>query len=215
MDAATIQARIYYGRGKVAQYIGETCNQYRPLAAMGPLTHQIGPINAAFNAGDSTYLKPNKYGNPIWYADLDGRLAHPGDYLVRISDGAVWFIAAMQHLLPIIAIDCPRQVKVSRMAASTTVGAGPYNGLINPTDIIGTTGALWPASILQGGRALSAAGIPSDVKEGGWKILLPPSVPITIQATDIITDDLGRRFAVESSELTDLGFRLTANEAHS
>jgi hypothetical protein len=34
------------------------------------------------------------------------------------------------------------------------------------------------------------------------------------ESTDILTDDLGRRFEVTGAELTALGWRLSANELH-
>jgi hypothetical protein len=82
-------------------------------------------------------------------------------------------------------------------------------------DLMGTTGALWPASILLGGRAQqSGNGLPSAVQQAGWKILLPPSVPVVLNAGDIATDDLGRRYALIAAELTDLGWRCMAQEVH-
>jgi hypothetical protein len=214
MDGATIQARVYAGRGKAAQRIGLPCDVFRPINSTAPLTNKVARLNAAFNAADPKYLKPNLYNKPVWFADLDGRLTQPGDYLVRASDGATWFIADQQQLFPIVAISCNAQVAVRRQATSTTFGAGPYSGIVNPAYVLGTIDTLWPASILIGGRALAAAGLPADVKESGWRILLPPSVPITIEAGDRLDDDRDRSFWVESAELTDLGWRLTVNEAH-
>lgn len=214
MDGNTIQQRIYAGRGKAARRIGLPCRVLRPLIASAPLTNLISTLPAAFNATDSKYTRANLYGKPVWYVDIDGRYTAPGDYLVRISDGAIWFIAAQQQILPIVAVECNRRIKISRQASATTCGVGGYSGLQDPTDYLGTADSLWPASILIGGRALSAIGLPSDVKEAGWRILLPPSVPVPIAAGDIIADDLERRFAVESAEQTDMGWRLTVNEAH-
>lgn len=214
MDGATLQDRIYRGRGRVATYIGLPCNVYRPTDAAVPLGNPIAQINVALNAADANYLKANLYGKPVWYADCDGRQTRPGDYLVRVTDNRVWFIAAQQQLLPIVAIDCNATVRVQRQPASTTFGASPYSGLVAPVDVLGTEATPWPASILLGGRALPAVGLPADVKESGWRILLPPSVPITIKAGDLMTDDKARRFAVESAERSDLGWRLTVNEAH-
>ena len=45
--------------------------------------------------------------------------------------------------------------------------------------------------------------------------MLPISVPIIVTAGDIVTDDLGHRYAVDAAEQTDTGWRITANEAHS
>lgn len=214
MDGNTIQQRIYAGRGKAAQRIGLPCRVLRPQIASAPLANLITTLPVAFNAMDSSYTKASLYGKPVWYADLDGRFTAPGDYLVRVSDGAIWFIAAQQQLLPIVAVECNRRVTIARQASATVCGVGGYSGLQDPTDYLGTADSLWPASILIGGRALSAIGLPSDVKEAGWRILLPPSIPVPIAAGDIIADDLERRFAVESAEQTDMGWRLTVNEAH-
>jgi hypothetical protein len=217
MDGATIQQRIYAGRAKAALRIGLACSQYRPLAAGAPLGNLIGTILAAFNAGDSAYKVPNLPGDPLWYADLDGRVTQPGDYLKRVVDGATWFVAAQQQLLPIICVDCNRSIRITRENSVGAVGAVPYSGKLptTETDILGAPGALWPASILQGGRKDPAAGLPAGVKNAGWKMMLPPSAPVVIQAADIVTDDLGRRYAIDSAELTDMGWRINANEVHS
>ena len=217
MDGATIQQRIYSGRAKAAARIGLSCALFRPVAAAAPLGNQIGSLLAAFNAGDSKYKAPNLPGDPIWYADLDGRITQPGDYLVRALDGATWFIAAQQQLLPIVCIDCNRSIMITRQTPVTTVGAVGYGGIAPTTSVpvLGAPGALWPASILIGGRKEAATGLPAGVKNAGWKIMLPISVPIIVTAGDIVTDDLGHRYAVDAAEQTDTGWRITANEAHS
>ena len=214
MDGVTLHDRILKGRAKAALHIGMSCDVYRPSSASAPLGTHVTTLKAAFNARDPGYTKPNLYGNPVWYADLDGRQTQEGDYLVRQSDSATWFIAAQQQLLPIVAVACDRSVKVQRQPAASTVGAVGYGGLTAPADVLGSDAHRWPAAIFMGGRALNGSGLPAGVKEGGWKILLPPSVPITLLAGDLVHDDLGRRYAVESAELTDLGWRLTANDAH-
>lgn len=219
MDGATIQQRILAGRGKAAQRIGLSCAQFRPLTAAAPLGNQVGTVLAAFNAGDNTYAKPNLPGDPIWFADLDGRVTQAGDYLVRAADGATWFIASQQQLLPIVVIECNRQMQIVRQAPVTEVGAVGYGGLTTATEvpILGAPGALWPASILFGGRkAPTGTGLPAGTGQAGWKVMLPPSVPgsVVIAAGDIMVDDLGRRYIIDGAELNDQGWRLTANDNH-
>lgn len=219
MDGAKIQTKILAGRGKAAQRIGLSCFQYRPLAAGAPLGNQVGTLLAAFNAGDSSYRAPNLPGDPIWYADLDGRLTQPGDYLVRAADGSTWFIASQQQLLPIVAIECNRRARIVRQAPVTDVGAVGYGGSTIATEvpILGDIGALWPASILLGGRKqATTTALPAGTGQAAWKIALPPSVPssVVIAAADILVDDLGRRYVVDGAELTDQGWRLTSNETH-
>jgi hypothetical protein len=216
MDGPTIQAKIYAGRAKAALRLGMDCNVYRPLTAAAPLGNLVTTTKAAFNSGDNTYRAPNLPGEAIWYGDFDGRLTHPGDYLVRVADGQTYFIAGQQQLLPIICVDCNRSVHVTRQQSQTAVGAINYGGSVpaQDIDVLGTVSALWPASILLGGRSMAAVGLPADVKNVGWRIMLPPSVPTPLLAGDIVTDDLGKRYAIDGAELTDLGWRIDAKEAH-
>lgn len=216
MDGPTIQARVYAGYAKAANVIGLPYQQYRPLTANSPLGNLVATIKAAFDSS-STYkfTKPNEYGDPTWFALINDANVQTGDYLV--GNGDVKFIAGKQFLLPVIAIDCNRSLKITRENAMSGVGAVGYGGNqpSNETDILGAGGNLWPASILLGGKAQAGLGLPAGVKNSGWQILLPPSVPITIMAGDIATDDLGRRYSVEAAESTDLGWRINASEVHS
>jgi hypothetical protein len=214
MDGPTIQARVYAGYAKAANVIGLPYQQFRPLAANAPLGNLIATIKVAFDSSASySFTKPNEYGDPTWYALINDASVHTGDYLV--ASGDVKFIAGKQFLLPVIAVDCNRSLKITRENAPVGVGAIGYSGNqpANETDILGAGGALWPASILLGGKSQLTT-LPAGVKDAGWKILLPPSVPVVIMAGDIATDDLGKRYAIEGAELTDLGWRITASEAH-
>lgn len=217
MDAATINAKIYAGRGKAALRLGYDCNLFRPTTAANPFSNGIRTtLKAAFNAGDNSYRSPNLYGDAVWYGDFDARVTLPGDYLVRILDGQIYYVGQMQSLLPIICIDCTRSLRITRQAAATQFGDIGYSAMqpSGNVDVLGTPATLWPASILIGPRSQVSIGLPADVKQAGWRILLPLSVPITIRQDDIMTDDLGRRYAVEVAELTDLGWRINANEMH-
>lgn len=214
MDGATIDQKVWRGRGIAAQHIGHKCQIFRPNNATDPFNAPLQIIMAAFNAADSVYSKPNLYGKAVWYADLDGRLTRSGDYLARWSDHSFWFIAAQQSLLPIVVIGCNAKVLIQRQGTNAVCGVGEYSGAAPQAPVLGTVDTMWPASVLVGGRAVAAIGLPGDVKESGWRILLPSSVPSPIMQSDIVQDDLGRRFAVESAESTDLGWRLTANEVH-
>lgn len=221
MDAATIQGKIYAGYAKVALRLGLAYQQYRPSLAANPLSTARASLYASFNAEDFKYGKPNKYGDPLWYGVFDGSTTLPGDYLV--GPGGTFFIAAQQLNLPILMVECNRQVRLLRVSAPSGVGAVGYSGqcATDSTDALGAGGANgsfgtgWPASILQGGRAeATGTGLPTTNKNAAWKILLPVSVPITMNASDILLDDLGRRYVVQGAELTDLGWRMQAVEEH-
>lgn len=221
MDAATLQNRIYKGYGKAALRLGLAYSIYRPANASDPLATVLQTLPASFNAEDFGYKKPNKYGTPTWYAILDGSVTKPGDYLQ--GAGGTFFIAAQQLNLPILVVECNRTLCMKRQTAPAGVGAVGYGGatVAASTDVLGQTnadGSLqkgWPASVLLKGKAdTTGTDIPSATKNVGWFILLPPSVPITLQAGDILVDDLGRRYGVQGAELTDLGWRLMAREDH-
>jgi hypothetical protein len=192
-------------------------SQYRPSGSVNPLATVRGTLNASFNAEDFGYKKPNKYGAPTWFGIFDGTLTQPGDYLV--GQGGTFFIAGQQLHLPILCVECNRSIVLTRPAVDSSVGAIGYGGEVAATDqdLLGQRdagGALlhgWPASILTKGRdEPTGTDMPATVKNSGWQVLLPPSVP-----ADIMIDDLGRRYAVRGAELTDLGWRIQAVEEHS
>lgn len=212
MDATAINAKINAGRAKVAQRLGQSCALYRPLTAAAPLGNQIGTVLAAFNAGDGTYGKPNLYGDSTWFADLDGTQTQPGDILVRTLDGQVFFVAAQQPLLPIVVVGCERTVTVRRQQQRSGVGVQGYGGSTAANEAVLLSG--WPASILQGTKGERAAsGLPGDVRSPWWSILMPLVPGVQLQTGDIMTCDLGRRYAISSAEITDLGWRITAAQS--
>jgi hypothetical protein len=207
MDAALLDRKIYEGRAKAAQHMGHQCTLYRPQGTVWE--GYQGSLKCAFST-DSSYKRPALYGKPVWYGDFDGRQTQAGDYLMRLTDGHIWFIAAQASLLPIVLIECPRSLSLARQSAVTGVGAVSYSGIIAPTLLV----PLWPASLLIASSGGPAAGLPGDSNEASWRVLLPVSFPLQPEASDILTDDLGRRFEVTGAELTDLGWRLSANEIH-
>src|SRR6185437_5929854 len=158
MDAALLQQKIYGGYAKAAVRIGPTYSLYRPPAgvATNPIVsgNLITTLPASFNAEDMKYQKPNKYGKATWYCIADGTQMQVGDYLVGQS--GTFFIAGMQETLPILAVECNRQVRIGRMPAESGAGLKPYSGKVQSeeVDALGTTGpegsfeSGWPASIL-------------------------------------------------------------------
>lgn len=213
MDAATLQSKIYAGYAKAAAKIGYTTDVFRPVTAANPTAvgNKINSIPASFNPEDASYGKPNKYGHPTWFGLFDGRLTKVGDYLINPYDGT-FFVAAQQIQLPILLVQCNRTLNVIRPQQQAGVGALGYGGdtAANESTIM----TAWPASVLQGPKGeKSEVGLPGDVKQPWWAILMPAWAGVTIRGGDIITDDLQRRYVISSAELTDLGWRMTAMQA--
>ncbi len=215
MDGATLQSKAYAGYAKAAQRIGTSFSQYRPSGANNPTAAPArnSSLLASFNAEDFTYGRPNKYGKPTWFALLDGSQTEPGDYLIGNAGEGTYFIAAQQPLLPILAVQCNRTVSFYRPVSQTQVGAiSGYEG--NTPDTQKPLALSWPASVLQGTKGeANKVGLPGDVRSPWWVVLVPNLPGVTLDSSDIIEDDIGRRYIVSSAEQTDLGWRITAQEA--
>ena len=206
MNEATLQAKIYSGYAQAALRIGKQATHYRPASATAPLTVHGSSLYASF-AQNFDFAQPNKYGNATWKVLVDGSQTQPGDYLTT-GDGT-WFIAAQQPLLPIYAVNCNRVISVRRTTQTGTSGAVGYGGATAGNEQVLMSG--WPASVLQGTKGeKNPANIPEDERMPWWVILVPAYTGIIIRTSDIIRDELNRKYSVSSAELTDLGWRITA-----
>jgi len=213
MDGQKLQGKVYYGYAQSAKRIGLEFQQYRPLDVAGAIApgNLIGPLVASFNAQDMKYGKASAYGKPVWFCLADGRVLSVGDYLVRGT--STFFIAGMQPLLPILAVECNRVLSFFRPQQLPGAGAMGYGGntMANQTPIA----QQYPASVLQGTKGeRNDTGLPGDVKVPWWAILIP-SFPgdVQLRTDDVGIDEHGRRYVIASAEQSDLGWRLTAAEA--
>lgn len=192
MDGVRAQTKIYRGMGKAAQRIGLPFDVYRPADATNPLAtgNKVATALPAHFTADGNYTKPNTYGQATWQAMLDGAQVAVGDYMT--GQGGPYFIAAKQPLLPILAVGCNRTVSLTQ-GGTSPVAVG------------------WPASILeQSSRGQSSIeNMPDGVSNPTWRVLMPAVAGVTIDVADLLTDDLLRSYTVNSSELTDLGWRLS------
>jgi hypothetical protein len=165
--------------------------------------------SVSLNAEDMKYSRPNKYGKATWYALFDGTGITVSDYL--IGPGGVFFIAAMQKLLPILAVECNRVISIYRPQQQSQMGLNEYGGTTAKNEKLLLQGR--PCSILQGTKGeKSEANLPGDVRASWWTILLP-NAGGTLRSDDIVVDDLNKRYILSSVELTDLGYRATAMQA--
>jgi hypothetical protein len=211
MDGTRIQQLAYRGYAIAAAKIGLPYAQYRPTTANLVGWSPIGTLLASFNTEDMTYSKPSKYGKPTFYAVLDGAVTQVGDYFIG-KDGT-FFIAGMQSLVPILAVECNRVLSFARPQAQAQVGAVTnYEG--NTTALQTPLASGWHAAVLQGTKGeKNEVNLPGDVRNPWWAIMLPAIPGVTLRTTDLALDDLGRRYILSSVELTDLGYRITAQQA--
>lgn len=205
VSQATIQARIWRGYAKAAQRIGVPYQFHRPDNGAFPGA-ALFTRPVSLNAEDMKYGRPSKHGKAGWYALADGTGLQPGDYLV--GPQGVFFLAALQPLLPILAVECNRTVTLSRPPEPAGIGAQDYSGMTPDNAVPFASGV--PCSILQGAKGeKNEVDLPADTRLPWWAILMPAAVG-TLGYGDLIGDDLGRHYIVSSAELTELGYRITA-----
>jgi hypothetical protein len=84
-----------------------------------------------------------------------------------------------------------------------------YGGYTSGSEIALITG--WAAFVQSDIRSTSPiANLPTDPTGSYWKVLLPAVHGAILLPGDIITDELGQTAVVQTSELTDLGWRVSA-----
>ena len=212
MDQARFNDRIHWGMNIAARYIGASTDLYRPNGAMAPLNpvNRVLRLHAAFKPHRGAASRANSFGEPMWYGIFDAAYTKAGDYLV--TPDRILFIASQQSNGEPLCVQTNRRVTLTRALPPGTIGTGSYSGVIR-----GNTNVLladWPASVLGVSSAgVPAAGLPTDISVSIWTILMPAWPGIAIQPTDFVIDDLGRGAVIMGTELTELGWRLTAKQA--
>jgi hypothetical protein len=94
----------------------------------------------------------------------------------------------------------------------TTTAANSYGGYSSSSSVM--LMSAWPASVLGDNRSsASETDLPTDQTIPYWAILMPAADGVLLSAGDIVTDDLGRTAVIAGSELTDLGWRISAKMA--
>jgi hypothetical protein len=212
MDPAHLQDRIHWGLNVAARAIGIETDAYRPSGVSEPLDpmNRFLRLRAAFTAPDGKFAHPNGYGDALWYGVFDAAYTRPGDYLVQ--EAATWFVASQQRLLPVLCVRTNRVVSFWRPAAPANTGVNAYGGVTTATNAPLLTN--WPANVLgASGRGRPDTDLPSDSSIPYWTVLLPAFPDAILRSSDLMTDDLGRNAVVAATELTELGWRITAKQA--
>jgi hypothetical protein len=212
MNGRKLQDRLYLGMGLSARNIGQPADAFRPTGPFHPLAKENRflrlPVTFASSSGKGN--RTNDYGAPLWYGVFDASYTRSGDYLVTAS--GVFFIASQAPLLPVLCVKTNRTISFARPNMQTGIASNAYGGYTSGGSII--LMGDWPASVLgEGKTSHSAIDLPTAQLLPYWNVLVPSSVGIVLSPSDIITDDLGRTAVVVGSELTDLGWRISARMA--
>jgi hypothetical protein len=212
MQGSKLQDRLYFGLGRAARHAGQLADAYRPRGAASPLDkrNRFLRLPAAFLPAKGDAGKTNLYGDPLWHGLFDASYTRPGDYIVLGEHR--YFIASQAPMLPVLCVLANRTISITRPNAQSTVAGNPYGGYTAGSGTVTMVG--WPASILGESRlGETGAGLPADLSVPYWNVLLPATTGVAISPGDLIADDLGRTATVSGSELTELGWRITAKMA--
>jgi hypothetical protein len=193
MDGVAIQGKIYGGFAKAASRIGLPFDQYRPSGTGNPLAvgNFLATLPAHFRVDDGL-KRFSTYDNPLFATYVDGAQVQPGDYLTHATAGT-YFIAGMQPLLPILAIQCGRTVTISRPTSATALSA---------------LMTAWPASIVRkSARGVDETHLPGNIANPNWEMLLPAVAGVGLDIADVVADDLLRLYFIEQAELSGYGWR--------
>lgn len=212
MDSIRLQDRHHYALGTAARRVGDTTDAFRPNGCSNPLNkiNRFLRLYASFLPKEGTLNRANGYGTAEWQGVFDASYTKPGDYLVQKR--RTFFVAAQQPLLPVLCIETNRTISISRPNVQMHIAANPYGGYTVANNFLLIEG--WPASVLGVvGKGEPAAGLPTDQSIPYLAVLLPAPPSVLLSPGDLISDDLGRSAVIVGSELTALGWRLTAKMA--
>ena len=198
MNIDRLQDRISYGMGAAARKLGSPCTVYRPLGPVGPLRphNKLIEVSVAFHpiGRDAGGVRAAF----AWEATFDSHYTAEGDYLV--GDQGTFFVAMQWPALPVKCILTNQVVTIVRPSFAAQ---GGYSGLC------ATGGAVvisqWPGHLDLATSASSSAKGPIVSTSG---CLLLPKLPTSIEVADVITDEAGTSYIVQSAEQTATGWRV-------
>jgi hypothetical protein len=209
MIGRRLQDHLYKGLGACARHIGTSTDAFRPSGALDPLdkVNRYIRLPTMFVPANGNEFKANAYGDVLWQGIFDGGYTRPGDYLVK--DTETYFIASQAPLLPILCVKANRTLAVCRPNMQLGVAGNHYGGYTSANNFLLLRG--WPAAVLGNHRASTPpANLPTDPTGSLWKVLLPAIHGVVLTPGDIITDDLNQSAVIQMSEVTDLGWKLSA-----
>jgi hypothetical protein len=202
MDGPTLQSKIYGGYAKAAQRIGFPCSVYRSASMINPIAigNRIFTNFYASFAVDFNFAQYNRPHIPDWKAMIDGRVLLHGDWVV--GQQGTFYIADLQETLPIAAVQCTRNVSIVRPTYTTT-------GALEQTET--TIASQFPVyGFTSRNKAKAPAGFPtsSETEAGvpGMQFYVNSQIVGAIQKNDVIIDENGLRFVVDSPTFSSFGY---------
>jgi hypothetical protein len=212
MNGRNLQDRLHLGLGLAARHIGRPTDAFRPTGALHPLAtrNRYLRLPATFTPSYGKFTRTNEHGNVLWFGVFDASYTRTGDYLV--TEDATFFVASQAPLLPVLCVRTNRTISIAQPKMQTNIASNPYGGYTPSSSVVLMDE--WPASVISGGRTShSTTDLPTDQGAPYWNVLIPSIAGVGLSPGDMINDDLGRTAVVSASELTNLGWRISARMA--
>lgn len=228
MDGTRLDILVRRGFTKAARHIGRPYKVYRPVQRRRPI-QLLGArpdILATFSPKqDFEFKAPPGVKDVIQSCVTDDTGLMHGDYL--LGPNGTFFVSQIGHLTAPVCVLCNHTLELRRLGAPAGFGAQPYRAETAQEEVVI---AKLPGSVIrssQGGRP--EAGLPGAPPVPEVLILWPdlsqigPSDrdqnlnPVSqawrademiIRTSDVIADDMGRRWNISAAELTRFGWRL-------
>ena len=212
MNGRKLQDRLYWGLGLSARHIGQSADAFRPKGPFAPLDKQnrFLRLPVAFVSAKGNGASTNVYGEALWHGVFDASYTRSGDYLILETGN--FFVASQAPLLPVLCVKANRIITIVRPNMQTNTASNAYGGYTSGGSATLIEG--WPASVLGESRSsASVTDLPTDQAVPYWNVLLPAIAHVILSPGDLVTDDLNRTAVIAGSELTDLGWRISAKMA--
>ncbi len=204
MDASALQDKVARGLGIAARKLGSICVVYRPKRTSPPLDdrNRIIKLFAAFEPEGAAGQGSVRF-QPLWRGVFDASYTSPGDYIVGPDN--TYFVGVQTPTQPIQCVLTNRRVTLVRPGLSSQ---GGYSGLYASGGQAVLTG--WPAALFADGLGTRNTKVGSSGL-GSWRVLLP-ELPATPRIADVVTDDLGSTYIVDTAEQNSLGWQLLVRQ---
>lgn len=199
MNGTQLQDRLYAGYGKTADKIGFPYSHYRSDTPFDPIFdgNLLDPINMALSTRTRPFEVPQQYKDAVFLMWADGRQLQQFDFLVGSS--GTYYIADMQPNLPIQAVRCNHTIKVER-PGYTTVG-----DIVQDVELIASNIPCFTQCKRIDIKTPQFAANTAGQAITHWDAFIPlPN--FTLKQHDIVTDESGVQYELDSPDFTNMGY---------
>ncbi|GBR44205.1 hypothetical protein [Neokomagataea thailandica] len=191
MRSDLLALKLGRGSAKVAQILGQSGVQYRPVDGMSALTAPYASPMLAFDVDPSfSGVKPAGWGAVARYV-LSDRLSDTRVGDVLVCGGQNFFVAAVGMNAPALCIACDQIVSVSAVSGGS--------GMV-------VSGC--PAAIILRSKGESVqSGVPGAAHPGQFILYLPHLPGVMLHPYMTVMSDNGATYMINSAEKSAWGLR--------